>query len=145
MNKQLAFLFLFCSTIAAAKSPMTLTEIVKHIQHHPATIEKEKALNDFKKAGMAAAGAIVGGWLLVVVKNWYEAPHVVTTHLGGPKYLKQSVSESLPVWVTIPWVMVEVAALCYAGIKGRQGAEHLIRPDHKLDMPETHVRVKRAQ
>lgn len=154
MNKQLVFFFLFFSTTVTANYPMTLQEMAHHIKHHPATVEKEKALSDLKKSAIASVANIASAAAFLVIKKLWEAPRSITIPQSNG-YSMKSVSDSLPVWVTTLWAVAEVAGLGYAAVKGYQGAKHLLVPDHKIvvstteesskekEQIPTHIRVKR--
>lgn len=138
MNKQLVFFFLFFSTTATAKNPVTLQEMAHHIKHHPATVEREKAVNNLKKAAIASGACIVGGILFRLIMKDYGVAKtdIMSQKVGGLP---------IAIWTTFVWAAAELGGISFAIIKGCQGTKHLVLPDHNPVTPETHVRVKQAE
>lgn len=153
MQKIVTLIFLSFFSISMAKNVSKMHELVDLIKKHPVSIEREKAIQDLKYAGIAGVATIAGGIALYIVKDIWEDPKINRRYINGHLKVTQSAAESLPLWISIPWVLVEVAGIVYVFAKGFQGAKHLFSPDHKIDGPNahemgakklpTHVRVKR--
>ena len=146
MNKKLAAALVCISSISMGQNSFNIPQLTEQIKNHPSTIEREKALNDLKIAGIVTVGAVSADLLVLWVKKAWEAGQTTNQDTGCP-YIIADYDEikGLPFWISVPWTLAEIAVFGYAALKGFQGAKHLLVPDHKLDAHETHVRVKRAE
>lgn len=147
MQKKLAFALLLISSISLAKAPK-LEEIKNQLKNEKHVLERDKALDDLKKAGIAGTSALAGAGVYYVAMN--------TFGLAKAAFMETKIA-SLPIvtWTFIVWAFAEIGTVGYAAVKAGQGAKHLMLPDHEIvvskvdgtiktkENPTTHIRVKR--
>lgn len=127
MHKIISLTLIFISSVSLAKNSMSFHEIAERIKNDRSSLEREKAIDDLKKAGIASGSAIAIWGVFHLVMN--------TCKLANAPFMDSKFfSMPLAFWTFIGWGLTEVGLVGYAGVKGGQGAKHLFMPDHKLDV-----------
>lgn len=140
MKKIMAFILLFVSSISVAKVFNNLKEIknyLKEEKHHserdPYVIEMQKAISDFKKAGIAGASVVGASAIFVFLVK------VLEVHKYS--FMQQHVGP-LPVVTWAFWAVgaCDIAGILYAGYKGIHGSKHLILAQYKKSLKNRDVK-----
>jgi hypothetical protein len=140
MKKIMAFVLLFVTSISMAKVFTNVKEVKNYLKEKksvsksdPYTFEMQKAISDFKKAGIAS-GTVIGVTAVyaLLMKGFGLAEH---------SFMSERIGD-LPVvaWTFYALAAFDIMGIGYAGYKSIHGTKHLILAQYKKSLKDERLR-----